>query len=307
MKRHAFNYYNEIEPFAAAWLRNLIAAGELPAGDVDERSIVDVQPGDLRGYGQCHFFAGIGGWPYALGLAGWEGEAWTGSCPCQPFSVAGSGKGTGDERHLWPAFRRLIEECQPAIVFGEQVASADGRLWLAGVQADVEALGYDFYIVECGDGKARRAPSGISLLAHGVPGRVGALKGYGNAIVPPLAAEFVRATKEARVSTGLEACKEPRPCSCDEELARLWRENDERLGGEIATEQVVPAVRVATALEVGERGLERIPRARGALVPVVDAGAPEGVQGFPIEHVLGGFDEGVHFSFPSRPLPGGER
>ena len=30
-------YYNEIDPYAAQWLRNLIAAGHLPAGDVDER------------------------------------------------------------------------------------------------------------------------------------------------------------------------------------------------------------------------------------------------------------------------------
>ena len=43
-------YYNEIEPFAAAWLRNLIAAGHIAPGDVDERSITDVQPTDLRGY-----------------------------------------------------------------------------------------------------------------------------------------------------------------------------------------------------------------------------------------------------------------
>lgn len=135
-------YYNEIDPFAVAWLRNLIEAGQLPAGDVDDRSIVDVRPGDLRGYGSCHFFAGIGGWPYALRLAGVAEETWTGSCPCQPFSVAGSGKGTADERHLWPAFRRLIEECQPPIVFGEQVAGKAGRTWLTGVRADLEARGY---------------------------------------------------------------------------------------------------------------------------------------------------------------------
>lgn len=84
------NYYNEFDPKAAAWLRELIAAGLIPKGEVDERSIADVQPDDLRGYVQCHFFAGIGGWSYALQLAGWpaEREAWTGSCPCQPFSEA---------------------------------------------------------------------------------------------------------------------------------------------------------------------------------------------------------------------------
>jgi DNA (cytosine-5)-methyltransferase 1 len=137
-------YYNEIDPYAAAWLRNLIDAGHIAAGDVDERSIVDVRADDLRGYTQCHFFAGIGGWSLALRLAGWPDDrsVWTGSCPCQPLSGAGQRKGHADERHLWPAFYRLIAECRPAIVFGEQVASADGREWLAGVRADLEALGY---------------------------------------------------------------------------------------------------------------------------------------------------------------------
>ncbi len=85
------NYYNEFDPQAAAWLRALIAAGQIPAGDVDERSIEDVTPNDLRGFTQCHFFAGIGGWPLALQLAGWptDRRIWTGSCPCQPFSAAG--------------------------------------------------------------------------------------------------------------------------------------------------------------------------------------------------------------------------
>ena len=137
-------YYNEHDPFAAAWLRNLIARGLIAPGEVDERSIVDVPAGDLRGFDQCHFFAGIGGWSYALRLAGWPDDcaAWTGSCPCQPFSSAGKQLGHADERHLWPAFHGLIAECSPAIVFGEQVASKIGREWLAGVRADLEADGY---------------------------------------------------------------------------------------------------------------------------------------------------------------------
>jgi len=137
-------YYNEIDPYAAQWLRNLIAANLIARGDVDERSIVDVRAGDLAGYDQCHFFAGIGGWSYALRLAGWPDDCrvWTGSCPCQPLSGAGQRKGHADERHLWPAFHSIISQCRPAIVFGEQVASADGREWLAGVRADLEALGY---------------------------------------------------------------------------------------------------------------------------------------------------------------------
>ena len=137
-------YYNEHDPFAAAWLRELIKAGHIAPGIVDERSIEDVVPTDLVGFTQCHFFAGIGVWSYALRCAGWPDSrpVWTGSCPCQPFSAAGKGKGFADERHLWPAFFHLICQRRPAIVFGEQVASRDGLAWLDLVQADMEAAGY---------------------------------------------------------------------------------------------------------------------------------------------------------------------
>ena len=137
-------YYNEFDPFAAAWLRELIADGLIARGEVDERSIKDVRPDDLKGFTQCHFFAGIGGWSYALRLAGWDDDrsVWTGSCPCQPFSCAGNRQGETDVRHLWPDLRRLITVCAPAIIFGEQVASADGRIWLDGVRIDLEALSY---------------------------------------------------------------------------------------------------------------------------------------------------------------------
>lgn len=176
-------YYSEFDPQAAAWLRELIKAGHLPPGDVDERDIRDVVPADLAGYRQHHFFCGAGGWPYALRLAGWPDDrpVWTGSCPCQPFSSAGKRKGVGDERHLWPDFFRLIEACRPPVVFGEQVASSEvvgteleaafvvavrrgdharanrlakrlaqsgsfhfHRRWLDGVRADLEGAGYAF-------------------------------------------------------------------------------------------------------------------------------------------------------------------
>jgi DNA (cytosine-5)-methyltransferase 1 len=139
-------YYNEVDPYAAQWLRNLIAAGHIAPGDVDERSIEDVRSDDLRGYTQCHFFAGIGVWSYAIRKAGWHDDrpAWTGSCPCQPFSTAGKGAGFADERHLWPAWFHLIEQCRPTVIFGEQVASADGYAWLDLVQTDMEAAGYAF-------------------------------------------------------------------------------------------------------------------------------------------------------------------
>lgn len=137
-------YYNEHDPYAAQWLRNLIAAGLIAPGDVDERSIEDVRPDDLVGYRQCHFFAGLGGWSYALRLAGWPDDrpVWTGSCPCQPFSAAGKGLGFADERHLWPAWHWLIAQCRPERIYGEQVASKDGLAWLDLVCADLEAAGY---------------------------------------------------------------------------------------------------------------------------------------------------------------------
>jgi DNA (cytosine-5)-methyltransferase 1 len=261
-------YFNEFDSYPADWLRNLF-----PRATVDARSIVDLQPSDVSGYDRAHFFAGIGGWEYALGLAGWpnDRDVWTGSCPCQPFSAAGKGKGEADERHLWPEFRRLIAECRPPVVFGEQVASRLGREWLAGVRADLEALGYAvgaadlcaagvgaphlrqrlYWVahtssarawgdtgaapgaeaglcragdtdgidrghpsltggstgwgdawLQCLDGKARRVEPGVFPLAHGVPGRLGRLRAYGNAIVPQAAAAFVRAYMEA---TGMVA------------------------------------------------------------------------------------------------------
>jgi len=157
------NFYNEHDPKAAAWLRELIKAGLIPAGDVDERSITEIKPHELTGYTQCHFFAGIGGWSHALSLARWPATrpVGTGSCPCQPFSAAGSQDGTADARHLWPVFFALIVKCRDLgqqwafTLFGEQVASSlvvgkvggghkdeDGPVWFDGVSADLESAGY---------------------------------------------------------------------------------------------------------------------------------------------------------------------
>ncbi len=312
------NYYNENNAEAAEWLRELIRGNVIAPGIVDERSIIQVKPDELSAYTQCHFFAGIGGWSYALWLAGWPDDkpVWTGSCPCQPFSAAGSWKVDKDKRHLWPAFRAAIAKCRPAICFGEQVAGADGRIWLAGVRTDLEALVYGvgaadlcaagvgaphrrqrlfwvahadggesgngklqrgrqhgqrsqdrraglgladtqsegwsrvepelseglsqrprirrdsatvglgnaasggcgergdaplagrgrhperadwsrFEVIGCRDGKSRRIESGTFPLVNGLPGRVGLLRGYGNAIVPQLAAKFIEAASVA--------------------------------------------------------------------------------------------------------------
>ena len=250
-------YYNENNPFAAQWLRNLIQAGLIAPGDVDERDIRDVLPDDISGYDQCHFFAGIGGWSRALRLAGWPDDrpVWTGSCPCQPFSKAGQGKGFADERHLWPAWFHLIGQCRPPVVFGEQVEGQDALAWLDLVQADMETTGYAFGAVNfpaagigapqirqrlfwvanatelfrasskdnkrCGTASPAEIPQfgnsycqevgttsywnvcepPFPVMADGIPGRVGQIRAYGNAIVPQAAAEVIAAYME----TSMEA------------------------------------------------------------------------------------------------------
>ena len=138
------NYYNENDSFAAQWLEELIKDGLIATGKVDTRSIEDVEPNDLQDFKQCHFFAGIGGWAYAARLSGWGDDRpmWTGSPPCQPFSVAGDKKGFSDERHLWPVWFNLIRELRPSIIFGEQVSSAINEGWLDQLQADLESSDY---------------------------------------------------------------------------------------------------------------------------------------------------------------------
>ena len=138
-------FYNDTDPYAAQWTRNLMAAGHITEGVVDERSIVELAATDLVGFDRVHAFSGIAGWDYALELAGWSGPIWTGSCPCQPWSSAGQrgrDRGFADARHLWPAWFELIRECRPDTVLGEQVSGAGGRSWLDAVQADLERVGY---------------------------------------------------------------------------------------------------------------------------------------------------------------------
>lgn len=190
-------YYNENNPDAAEWLRNLIRDGLIAPGDVDERSIVDVKADDVVGYRQCHWFAGVSGWSLALRLAGVPDSfrVWTGSAPCQPWSCTGEGLGTADPRHLWPDFLRLIIQCRPAVVVGEQVESRLGRQWLSGVRADLESVAYGM--------------GGADLCAAGVGSTCIRQRLYWGAV----AVEYVRNS----VHQGLEGhswdgdgCEEPR-------------------------------------------------------------------------------------------------
>ena len=232
-------YYNELDAYAAQWLRNLIEAGHLPPGDVDTRSIVDVQPEDLAGYTQCHFFAGIGGWGLAARLAGWpdDRELWTGSAPCQPFSVAGQGKAQDDDRHLWPHLFRLVSARRPAVLMGEQVAAAVGKNWLDGIAADLESIGYacgSAVVPACAvDAPHRRdrlwfvANASSEGLAQRV-GNAGVLREVGGEHQGQDAADDARtrpvahAAGEARRQAGLQLagnrpadCSGPRDRTCD--------------------------------------------------------------------------------------------
>lgn len=141
-------YYNEIDPFAAEMLKHLMAKGMIASGIIDTRSIEDVCANDIKDFTQCHFFAGIGVWSYALRQSGWPDDRpiWTGSCPCQPFSSAskahGAGKGIEDERHLWPAWHYLIKQLKPSTIVGEQVGNSDGENWLGIVCSDLEEENY---------------------------------------------------------------------------------------------------------------------------------------------------------------------
>lgn len=226
-------YYNELDPFCAEWLRNLIAAGHIAPGDVDERSITAIRPDDLLGYRQCHFFAGIGGWSFALRLAGWTDDrhVWTGSCPCQPFSSVLRGRSLrrNDAKHLWPIWSALVAELTPNVVLGEQVATAGD--WFDGVCDDMERMGYAvgaaiLPATAIGQSHARsriyfachtdsHSESGMSvngqmarmqrLRSYGgqLPRKNGVstsmakvLSGLGNSIVPQVAAEFIQSVME---------------------------------------------------------------------------------------------------------------
>jgi len=135
-------YYNENDPHAADWLERTMAVGLIPAGDVDRRDVRDVRVDELKGYVQCHFFAGIGGWPLSLRSVGWRDDrpVWTASLPCQPFSQAGKKLGFDDPRHLWPVIDRLVDQCRPAVVFGEQ--SARATAWLGAVRGRLDQMEY---------------------------------------------------------------------------------------------------------------------------------------------------------------------
>lgn len=207
-------YYNEWEKYPAQWLRNLIVAELIPEGDVDERDIRTIAADDLRGYAQCHFFAGIGGWPLALRLAGWDDArpVWTGSCPCQCFSSAGKKAAQLDERHLWPDWYRLIRECRPDVVFGEQVDEAIAYGWLDDVLADMEKEAYSCaaVVLPACSVAAPHKRSRLFFVSHaggeGKRGETGNISEKNERQDGELSQQFVSATKDA-ANTDKIRCK----------------------------------------------------------------------------------------------------
>lgn len=117
-------FYNDFNRDSVSWLNQLINNGNISYGVVKGGDFRELDVDELRRYESVHLFAGIGGWDYALQLAGWTGPVWTASLPCQPFSPAGKGKGKDDDRHLLPYFLDLVAKCRPPVIFGEQSANA---------------------------------------------------------------------------------------------------------------------------------------------------------------------------------------
>jgi DNA (cytosine-5)-methyltransferase 1 len=72
----------------------------------------------------------------------------SGGFPCQPFSAAGKRQATEDPRHLFPYIADGIRECQPRIVFLENVQgilsckTGDGEPVLQYVLRELEGMGY---------------------------------------------------------------------------------------------------------------------------------------------------------------------
>lgn len=98
-------------------------------------------------------------------------EILSGGFPCQPFSTAGLRKGTEDERHLWPEMLRVIRECNPRWVVGENVrglVSWSNGLVLETCYSDLENLGYSvqsFIIPACSTGAPHRRDR-VWIVAH---------------------------------------------------------------------------------------------------------------------------------------------
>jgi DNA (cytosine-5)-methyltransferase 1 len=215
----------------------------VPPGDVDERSIEDVTPGDIKNYAQCHFFAGIGGWAIAMQIVGWEtiGHIWTGSPPCQDASCLAAVHGIqsgvdGPRTGMSLVWLELIKKRKPKIVVFENVPGFEKNpgpffdsLGQAGYSISREKrtarsvgaphIRRRLFAIAKRDGarwplcRSDRSPetilrpwaappgnvwrkdrAGNCTMDDGVPGRMAKIRAFGNAIVPQVAADFIKTT-----------------------------------------------------------------------------------------------------------------
>ena len=151
----------------------------------------------------------------------------TGGYPCQPFSVAGNKKGVEDPRHLWPEYFRLIKECRPTWIIGENV-SGHIKLGLDAVQEDLESEGYSLrtFSVSASSIGANHQRERIWTVAY-------SQRNYDSQQIKRVNGEEISLQKEhrendstTRNSSGASAIRETRNEHADVEDARRrsWRE-----------------------------------------------------------------------------------
>lgn len=95
----------------------------------------------------------------------------SGGFPCQPHSVAGMRKASGDERDLWPEYRRVISEIRPKWVVAENVRgliSSEFGGFFRGILRDFSNLGYDvgWCCYRAADVGAVHPRERIAIIAH---------------------------------------------------------------------------------------------------------------------------------------------
>jgi HB1, ASXL, restriction endonuclease HTH domain len=121
--------------------RYLIAEGELPQGVVDERPVQNLQPADVAGYRQCHFFGEHETWTRALRDGGWPSEwpVWTGVFQ------------SSTTEDFWTEWLRLVWACRPIhLFFGAQ----DNPACFSDACSQLEAHGYAVRVLNTYDAKS---------------------------------------------------------------------------------------------------------------------------------------------------------
>lgn len=101
----------------------------------------------------------------------------SGGFPCQPHSVAGKRKASGDERDLWPEYRRIVDEIKPRWVVAENVrgllSSESGRFF-RGILRDFADMGYDvgWCCYRAADVGAVHPRERVGIIAHASSERI---------------------------------------------------------------------------------------------------------------------------------------